>query len=75
MAIIKQTALSITRTGNVLTLTWKLGDFYDSQESYWSIEGNKVLTTLGANDTSVSYTIPVANYFPKTKMNAFSSSC
>lgn len=66
MAIIKQTALSITRTGNVLTLTWKLGDFYDSQESYWSIEGNKVLTPLGANDTSVSYTIPVANYFPNT---------
>lgn len=66
MAIQKQTALSISRTNNVLTMTWKLADFYDSQEAYWSIEGQKVLTTLGANDTSVSYTIPVANYFPNT---------
>ena len=66
MAIYKQTALSITRTGNVLTMTWKLADFYDSQEAYWSIDGNKVITTLEGDDTTVSYTIPVANYFPNT---------
>lgn len=66
MAIQKQTALSITKSGNVLTMTWKLADFYDSQEAYWSIEGNKVLTTLDGDDTTVSYTIPVANYFPAT---------
>jgi len=29
MAILKQTALNITKTGNVLTLTWKLADFYE----------------------------------------------
>ena len=66
MAIQKQTALSITKTGNVLTMTWKLADFYDTQEAYWSIDGQKVLTTLDGDDTSVSYTIPVANYFPAT---------
>lgn len=67
MAILKQTALTITNENNVLTMKWKLGDFYDSQEAYWSIEGNKVITTLGAEDTEVSYTIPVADYFPNTK--------
>lgn len=66
MAIAKQTGLSITRAGAVLTLTWKLADTYESQESYWSIEGQKVLTTLDGDDTTVSYTIPVANYFPAT---------
>ena len=66
-AIIKQTALSITNNNNVLTMTWKLADFYDSQETYWSVEGNKVITTLTGSDTEVSYTIPVANYFPATK--------
>lgn len=66
MAIQKQTALSITRSGAVLTMTWKLGDTYDSQETYWSIEGQKVLTTLDGDDTTVSYTIPVANYYPAT---------
>ena len=66
MAILKQTALSITREDDVLTLNWKLGDFYDSQESYWSIEGQKVTTTLLGNATEVSYTIPVANYFPNS---------
>ena len=66
MAILKQTALSISRTGNVLTMTWKLADFYDSQQSYWSIEGQQVLTELDGDDISVSYTIPVANYFPAT---------
>ena len=54
MAIRKQTALSITRTGNVLTMNWKLGDFYDSQQAYWSIEGQKALTELAGDDTSVS---------------------
>lgn len=67
MAIEKQTALSITKTGNVLTMTWKLADFYDSQQAFWSIDGNMVLTELDGNDTSVSYTIPVANYFPNTE--------
>ena len=62
----KQTALSITKSGNVLTMTWKLADFYDSQEAYWSIEGQKVLTTLDGDDTEVSYTIPVSDYFPAT---------
>ena len=66
MAIRKQTALSISRSGNVLTLKWKLADFYDSQEAYWSIDGQNVLTTLEGDDTEVSYTIPVANYFPAT---------
>ena len=66
MAIIKQTALSITKEGNVLTLNWKLGDFYDSQEAYWSIDGQKDITALEGDDTEVSYTIPVANYFPAT---------
>ena len=66
MAILKQTALNITRTGNAVTMTWKLGDFYDSQEAYWSIQGKNVLTTLDGDDTSVTYTIPVANYFPTT---------
>lgn len=66
MAILKQTALNITKTGNVLTLEWKLADFYDSQEAYWSIEGKNVITTLLGTDTSVSYEIPVANYFPNT---------
>lgn len=67
MAIQKQTALSITNNNNVLTMTWKLADFYDSQEAYWSIQGNKVITTLDGDDTEVSYTIPVADYFPNTK--------
>ena len=49
MAIFKQTALSISKSGNVLTMTWKLADFYDSQETYWSIDGQKVLTTLDGN--------------------------
>ena len=66
MAILKQTALSITRSSNVLTMTWKLADFYDSQETYWSVEGQKVLTTLDGDDTTVSYTIPVSDYFPAT---------
>lgn len=66
MAILKQTALSITRENNVLTLTWKLADFYDSQEAYWSIYGNKVITTLDGDETTVSYSIPVENYFPAT---------
>ena len=66
MAILKQTALSITKEGNVLTMTWKLADFYDSQETYWSIEGQGSLTPLEGDDTEVSYTIPVANYFPNT---------
>lgn len=68
MAILKQTALNITKTGNVLTLDWKLADFYDSQEAYWSIEGKNVITTLLGTDTSVSYTIPVANYFPNKEV-------
>lgn len=67
MAINKQTGLLIEKSGNVLTMTWKLADFYDSQEVYWSIEGIKVITTLSGNATSVSYTIPVADYFPATK--------
>lgn len=67
MAILKQTALNITKTGNVLTLDWKLADFYDSQEAYWSIDGKNVITTLLGTDTSVSYTIPVANYYPNTE--------
>ncbi|MBP5383563.1 MAG: hypothetical protein J6Y57_01150 [Lachnospiraceae bacterium] len=66
MAILKQTALSITKENNVLTLTWKLADFYDSQETYWSIDGQKILTTLAGDDTSVQYEIPVENYFPAT---------
>lgn len=66
MAILKQTALNITKTGNVLTMTWKLADFYNSQEAYWSIQGQNVITTLSGSATSVSYTIPVANYFPTT---------
>lgn len=64
MAILKQTALSITRSGNDLTMTWKLGDFYTSQEAYWSIDGKNAITALAGNATSVTYTIPVANYFP-----------
>lgn len=67
MAIQKQTALAITNNNNVLTMTWKLADFYDSQEAYWSIDGMKVITTLAADATEVSYTIPVANYFPNTQ--------
>lgn len=66
MAIKKQTALSITRTNNVLTMTWKLADFYDTQEAYCSIWGQKVITTLDGDETTVSYTIPVADYFPAT---------
>ena len=66
MAIQKQTALSITKTGNVLTMTWKLVDFYTKQEAYWSIEGNTVLTQLDGDDTEVSYEIPVSDYFPAT---------
>lgn len=66
MAILKQTALNITKTGNVLTMTWKLADFYSSQETYWSIQGQNNITTLSGSATSVSYTIPVANYFPTT---------
>ena len=68
MAIFKQTGLSITKEGNVLTMTWKLADFYDSQEAYWSIEGNTVLTELDGDETSVSYTIPVQNFFPNTML-------
>lgn len=67
MAVQKQTALSITKTGNVLTMTWKLADFYDTQQAYWSIEGNTVLTELDGDDTEVSYTIPVADFFPNTE--------
>ena len=66
MAINKQTGLSITKSGNVLTMTWKLADFYDSQEAYWSIEGSKVITPLSSSATTTSYTIPVSNYFPAT---------
>jgi len=66
MAINKQTGLSITKSGNVLTMTWKLADFYESQETYWSIDGNKVITTLSSSATTTSYTIPVANFFPAT---------
>ena len=43
MAIQKQTALNIAKTGNVLTMTWKLADYYDSQETYWSIDGRNVV--------------------------------
>ena len=68
MAILKQTALSITNTGHVLTMTWKLADFYTSQEAYWSIDGKNTVTALAGNATSVSYTIPVANYFPNTEV-------
>lgn len=68
MAILKQTALSITNVDHVLTMTWKLGDFYDSQEAYWSINGKDVITTLNGDATSVSYTIPIANYFPATEV-------
>lgn len=67
MAILKQTGLSITRTSNVLTLSWKLADFYDSQEAYWSIDGKNVITTLDGDDTEVSFTIPLADYFPTTQ--------
>ena len=67
MAILKQTALSITRSGNVLTMTWKLGDFYSSQEAYWSIDGQATVTTLLGTDTTVSYTIPVSDYYPATE--------
>lgn len=67
MAILKQTALSITNTSNVLTMTWKLADFYTSQEAYWSIDGQETITPLLGTDTSVSYTIPVANYYPATE--------
>ena len=66
MAIQKQTALNITKSGNVLTMTWKLADFYDTQQAYWSIQGKETVTNLLGTDTSVSYTIPVANYFPAT---------
>ena len=66
MAILKQTALNITKTGNALTMTWKLADYYDTQEAYWSIEGRNVVTALSGNATTVSYTIPVAKYFPLT---------
>lgn len=66
MAIQKQTALSISISSNVATMTWKLADFYDSQEAYWSIDGKNTITTLLGTDTSVSYTIPVAKYFPAT---------
>lgn len=66
MAILKQTALNITKEGNVLTMAWKLADFYDSQETYWSIEGQKEITTLDGDETEVSYTIPVSDYFPAT---------
>lgn len=48
-------------------MTWKLGDFYDSQEAYWSIGGQNVITTLDGDDTSVSYTIPVSDYYPATE--------
>lgn len=68
MAILKQTALSITNTSNVLTMTWKLADFYSSQEAYWSIDGKNTVTALAGNATSVSFTIPVANYFPNTEV-------
>lgn len=68
MAILKQTALSITNTNHVLTMTWKLADFYDSQEAYCSIYGKDVITSLEGDDTSVSFTIPVANYFPATEV-------
>lgn len=67
MAIQKQTALNITIASNVATMTWKLADFYDSQEAYWSIDGKNVVTPLDGDDTSVSYTIPVADYFPATQ--------
>lgn len=66
MAVNRQTGLSITKSGNVLTMTWKLADFYESQETYWSIEGNKVITTLSGSATSQSYTIPVTDFFPYT---------
>lgn len=66
MAILKQTALNISKASNVLTMSWKLADFYDSQEAYWSIDGKNVVTTLLGTDTSVSYTIPVSDYFPAT---------
>lgn len=66
VAVNKQTGLSVSRSGNDLTLTWKLTDFYDSQEVYWSIEGKSVVTTLQGDDTSITYTIPVANYYPTT---------
>ena len=66
-AILKQTALNITNENHVLTMTWKLADFYDSQEAYWSIDGKNEITTLEGDDTEVSFTIPVAKYFPATE--------
>lgn len=66
MAINKQTGLSITKEGNILTMTWKLADFYDSQEAYSTIEGNKVITVLDGDEISVSYAIPVEKFFPAT---------
>ena len=66
MAINKQTGLAITKEGNVLTMTWKLADFYESQESYWRLAGKHVITPLSASATTTSYTIPVANFFPAT---------
>ena len=67
MAINKQTGLAITKSGNNLTMTWKLADFYDSQEVYWSVEGNAVITSLSGNATTYTYEIPTENYFPVTE--------
>lgn len=66
VAVNKQTGISVSRDGADLIVSWKLTDFYDSQEIYWSIEGKSVITTLAGNATSKTYTIPVANYYPNT---------
>jgi hypothetical protein len=67
MGVSKPTGLLITKSGNDLTLTWKLPTEYDSQQIYWSIGGSKAITALNGDDTTYTYTIPVANYFPVTK--------
>lgn len=66
MAIRKQTALRISKSSNVMTMSWKLGDFYDSQQTYWSVQGQKVRTTLEGDATTVSYTIPLNSFYPQT---------
>ncbi|MCR4739180.1 MAG: hypothetical protein K5886_02835 [Lachnospiraceae bacterium] len=67
MAIQKQTGLIISRSGNDVTLEWKPGQAYDSQEAYWNVQGNKVITTLSGDAASITYTIPLQDYYPNTK--------
>ena len=66
VAVNKQTGISVSRSGAVLTISWKLTDFYDSQEIYWSIEGKNVITTLTGDASSMTYTIPEERYYPVT---------